>query len=88
MALPTWNEMVQPHDVTKAIVGAELVQSINFEDAGEEFASKLTDCDLRHILTCVDAVNKLKRLTLAYCYGIQGHGLEPLRGSQLSRQLT
>lgn len=73
MALPTWRES-QTHDISKAIVGAELVECINL---GENIPPKLlTDFDLHHILVCVDAVTTLKSLNLSY-----GHGREPLRGS-------
>ena len=81
MALPTWEEE-QTHEITKAIIGAELVETINFEtDVGEGVATALTDRDLRHILNGVDAVHNLKRLILTHCDKIRGHGLDPLRGS-------
>ncbi|KAL3789662.1 hypothetical protein ACHAWO_006514 [Cyclotella atomus] len=55
MALPA-----RPHDVSKAIVGAELEQYIDFEKSREtDLALTLTDSDLCQILTCVDAVNNL-----------------------------
>ena len=81
MALPTWHEE-QTHEMTKAIIGAVLVEAINFEnDVREGVASTLTDRDLKHILVAVDAVNNLKRLILTHCGKIRGHGLEPIRGS-------
>ncbi|KAL7502267.1 hypothetical protein ACHAXN_000268 [Cyclotella atomus] len=82
MALPTWNQE-EAHDVSKAIVGAELVQRIDFEDSRKtDLALKLTDADLCQILTCVDAAFNLKSLCLTGCFSIEGHGLEPLRGSR------
>jgi hypothetical protein len=81
MALPTWKHE-ETHDVSKAIVGAEHVHNINFEESRETgLASNLTDADLSHILTCVDAVNNLQYLYLTDCFKIEGHGLEPLWGS-------
>jgi hypothetical protein len=64
MALPTWKE-ARPHDVSKAIVGAELEQYIDFEKSREtDLALTLTDSDLCQILTCVEPL----------CYRLRNHG--------------
>lgn len=83
MALPSWRQP-ETHDVSKAIVGAVHITELDLGElhglgVGKDFAPKLTDLDLQHILRSIDAANNLKDLKLLYCYGIQGHGLEPLR---------
>ena len=48
---------------------------------------KLSDEDLRGVLVCTDAKNKLKTLRLEGCSQIVGHGLEPLRESTVLERL-
>ncbi|KAL7542648.1 hypothetical protein ACHAWF_007218 [Thalassiosira exigua] len=50
-------------------------------------ANKLNDDDIYALLSCVDAVNKVKRLKLAGCVKINGRGLEPLRCSLVVEQI-
>jgi len=54
---------------------------LDFVDIGSNLASRLTDDDIGAILACIDAENNLKRLNLAHCFNIVGHGLNPLRRS-------
>ena len=48
---------------------------------------RLSDEDMGAMLVCIDAVHTLKKLKLAHCFNIVGHGLEPLRGSTSLRQV-
>lgn len=89
MALPTW-KCEQPHDVSKAIVCDERVEYIDivtFNDCDNFCASTFSDFDLKQILVLIDAVNHLKILRLCGCTQIEGHGLEPLRGSTVIEKL-
>lgn len=56
---------------------------VDFEDIDKSVAAKLTDEDIGGVLVCIDAVNTIKKLKLRGCYHIDGHGLEPLRGSSV-----
>mmetsp|Transcript_5748 Transcript_5748/g.12540 ORF Transcript_5748/g.12540 Transcript_5748/m.12540 type:complete len:317 (-) Transcript_5748:270-1220(-) len=84
----------QPSETSKAIVcslkessNEEPWEEIDFLDIEKSLRLKLTDDDIEGILTCIDAVNKLKRLKLTHCFRIGGCGLEPLRGSLVLEQL-
>jgi len=61
--------------------------TLDFSDIGRDFASKLTDRDVRDILVSIDAVNRLKVLKLIGCENISGVGLEPMRGSTTIQQI-
>ena len=50
--------------------------------------AKLTDGDVRGILLCIDAKNKLKRLHLPPLTNIRGGGLSPLYGSKVLEHLN
>ena len=54
---------------------------MDFGEIEESFTAKLTDDHVQDILICIDAINYLKVLKLINCINIQGHGLNPLRGS-------
>lgn len=60
---------------------------LDFALVEESLASQLTDDDLRAMLLCINAKSTLKRLKLAGCVNIVGHGLEALRGSAVMEQL-
>jgi len=60
---------------------------LDFVDVEKSLASRLNDSDLFAILACIDAKKNLKRLSLTHCFNIVGHGLEPLRGSVILKQL-
>ena len=75
---------------TTAIIASSFYgggMEINFADVEKSLSSKLTDDDLHALLVCVDARNTLKRLKLAGCVKIIGHGLEPIRGSLVLEQI-
>ncbi len=65
----------------RAVLGDEPWATLDFQEAEESLTAKLTDDDLYEVLTCIDAVNNLKKLCLAGCRNIIGHGLQPLQGS-------
>ena len=48
---------------------------------------RLSDDDLGAMLVCIDAVHTLNQLKLAHCVNVVGHGLEPIRGSTVLRQI-
>ena len=54
---------------------------MDFGEIEESFTAKLTDDHVRDVLVCIDAIKNLKVLKLIGCINIQGHGLNPLRGS-------
>ena len=62
-------------------------ETLDFVDIPASVASKLTDDDIRDVLLCIDAKNKLKRLTLTNCTSVVGHFLEPLRCSTVLEKL-
>ena len=56
-------------------------KELNFLDLDESLRMKLTNGDIAGVLTCLDAVNRLKTLRLPGCIKIRGDGLVPLCGS-------
>lgn len=70
-----------------AIIKAGQWDILDFADVETRLANELTDNDLYAVLVCIDAVNKLKRLKLAGCVNIIGHGLGPLRNSIALEQI-
>lgn len=70
-------------DTSRAIISAsqDSWETLDFANFGDVVANKLTDDDIRAILVCIDAKNKVKILRLRSCTLLVGHGLEPLRGS-------
>ena len=69
-----------------AIVGDQW-DSLDFEEIEKELAARLTDDDIKAVLWCINAANKVKRLSLAHCVNITGSCLEQLRGSQIIEQI-
>ena len=69
-----------------AIVGDQW-DSLDFTEIEKELAARLTDDDIKAVLWCIDAANKVKRLSLAHCVNITGSCLEQLRGSQIIEQI-
>jgi hypothetical protein len=94
MMLPTWHCELT-HDVTKAIVGAAPVEEIEFASQyfhqnahnGSLEIKSFTDKDVRQILVSIDAVNTLKILRFTHCHQLEGHGLDPLRGSRVLERI-
>ena len=60
---------------------------LDFGKISKELVVQLSDDGIKTILLYVDAVNTVKRLKLANCINITGHGLEPLRGSTMIVQI-
>lgn len=60
---------------------------LDFADIEKSLASRLTDDDIGAILVCIDAKNNLKRLKLAHCFNVVGHGLNPLRRSTILEKI-
>ena len=75
-------------DTSKAIISAsqDSWETLDFSDFGD-VANKLSDDDLRALLVCIDAKNKVKTLRLGSCTLLVGHGLEPLRGSTVLKDI-
>ena len=69
-----------------AIVGDQW-DSLDFEEIEKELTARLTDDDIKAVLWCIDAANKVKRLSLAHCVNITGAGLQPLLGSTVIEQI-
>ena len=77
-------------DTGKAIISAsqDSWEILDFADLfGDVVANKLTDDDIRALLVCIDAKNKVKTLRLRSCTLLVGHGLEPLRGSTVLKDI-
>jgi len=81
-----WQPSVTARNIVEQGVGNQW-EVLDFEDIDKGLALKLTDDDMRAILLCVDSVNHVKKLKLAGCVNIIGHGLEPLRGSLSLQQI-
>ena len=73
--------------ISTAIVSASQWDILDFEDVEKELANKLTDDDVNAVLKCINAHDVLKRLKLCGCVNIEGHGLNPLRGSVVLEQI-
>jgi len=74
-----------PSAISIAIVTAssESWESIDFKDIQEGVygGRSLTDNDIRWVLLCIDAQNKIKSFKFTNCVGITGRGLESIRES-------
>lgn len=57
--------------------------TLDFGHVEKKLAERLSDNEINAILSCIDAVHKLKILKLTNCINITGVGLEPLRGSRI-----
>jgi hypothetical protein len=60
---------------------------LDFGEIEKEVASRLSDDDIKAVLWCIDAGNKVKRLRLTNCVNFTGSGLEPLNGSEVIEQI-
>ena len=80
------NSAVLPNERSSAIVGNQW-DTLDFGEIEKELAAKLSDSDIKEVLLCMDAFNKLKRLKLTNCTNIIGAGLMPLRGSVVIEQI-
>ncbi len=69
-----------------AIVGDHW-DTLDFGEIEKDLAARLTDDDIKAVLWCIDAGNRVKKLSLAHCVNITGAGLEPLRGSTIIEQI-
>lgn len=78
-----------PHDEPSATAKAIIIsqqnwECVDFKDIQQQtYMRDLRDSDIRWILLCVDAVNKVKSIKFTHCVEIIGSGLEPLRGSNV-----
>jgi len=80
------NPAALPNERSSAIVGSQW-DILDFGDIEKELAVKLSDAHIEKVLTCIDAVNNVKRLKLTNCVNITGAGLEPLRRSAIIEQI-
>ncbi|KAL7537395.1 hypothetical protein ACHAXR_008867, partial [Thalassiosira sp. AJA248-18] len=88
----SWSKMTNqtqtPSVTSKVILSCvDQWEVLNFRSIEESLASRLTDDDIRGVLACINASNRLKTLKLAGCVNITGRGLEPLRGSVVLEQI-
>jgi hypothetical protein len=60
---------------------------LDFGEIEKALAARLTDDDIKAVLWCINAANRVKKLSLANCINITGAGLEPLRGSTTIEQI-
>ena len=89
VALTTNENNNSPDEVEcgySSIAGNEW-DTLDFGEIEKDLAAKLSDDDISDVLQHIDAVNKLKRLTVANCIKISGVGLKPLRGSTIIEQI-
>ena len=80
---PGW----EPSIASKAILATKNRDKIDFGDNEKTLVEKMTDDDLASVLWCMDGANKLKQLRLTNCVNIIGHGLSPLFGSTVLKQI-
>jgi len=81
------NNDYQLSPISIAIVSATQWDILDFGDVEMELANKLTDNDINAVLKSINAQDVLKRLKLAGCVNIEGHGLHPLRRSSTLEQI-
>lgn len=67
--------------ISTAIISASQWDTLYFEDIDKELEKKLTDDDVYAVLKCISAQDVLKKIMLAGCINVEGHGLGPLRNS-------
>lgn len=60
---------------------------LDFGDVEDSLARKLSDDDLAAMLVCINAVSNIKTLRLTGCVNINGHGLAPLMGSVVLKEI-
>jgi hypothetical protein len=80
------NSAKLPNERSSAIAGNQW-DILDFGGVEKELASKLTDDNIQAVLSCIDAVNRVKILKLTNCVSVTGAGLNPLRGSLLIEQI-
>jgi len=73
--------------ISKAIIAASDWNTLDFVDIEKSLAYKLKDDDLHAVLASINAKQTLKKLMLTNCINIIGHGLEPLRQSNVLQLL-
>lgn len=91
LTAPTSN-WVEPNASSRAVINhgpskGTQWEELDFEEIGQDFASKLNDDDLAAILLCIDSRSKLKKLKLAGCINITGKGIGTLQGSIVLEQI-
>ena len=81
--------LASPSAMKSTILSSDekLWETLDFGDIDKSLARKLTDDNIRDILTIIDAVNNTKCLKLTGCTTVFGTGLSPLRGSVVLKQL-
>ncbi|KAL7449802.1 hypothetical protein ACHAWC_001820, partial [Mediolabrus comicus] len=70
-----------------AIAEEQSWDTLDFGEIEKEVASRLSDDDIKAVLWCIDAGNKVKRLRLTNCFNVTGSCLEPLSGSEVIEQI-
>ena len=86
-------EKIQPSPATKAIIFPHsslqynLWDEIDFGDIEPHLSCRLSDDDVAAVLSCVNAVQKVKTLVLTNLINITGEGLSPLRCSAVIQRL-
>ena len=60
----------KPSAISNVILSALQWGVLDFEDIGKQLASKLTDDDIGSVLTCLNAVTKVKLLKITGCTNI------------------
>ena len=82
------NLQPQLSEVSTAIISPSLQwQTLDFSDVDKSLSENLSDDDIAALLTCVNAKDTLKKLILTGLVNIVGHGLYPLRGSNMLEQI-
>jgi len=77
----------RPSTISTAILSSEQWDTLNFGYCNSVWVHTLTDDVLYAILTCISAHDVLKKINLTDCINIEGHGLNPLRGSVVLEQM-
>jgi len=72
--------------ISKAII-IDQWDTLDFVDIEKSLAYKLKDDDLHAVLTSINAKQTLKTLKLTNCINIIGHGLDPLRQTNVLKLL-
>ena len=82
------NLQPQLSEISTAIISPSLQwQTLDFSDVDKSLSENLSDDDIAAVLTCINAKDTLKKLILTGLVNIVGHGLYPLRGSNVLEQV-
>jgi len=82
------NLQPQLSEISTAIISPSLQwQTLDFSDVDKSLSENLSDDDIAALLTCINAKDTLKKLILTGLVNIVGHGLYPLRGSNVLEQV-